>query len=54
MTANTALPLKFGLCARGYVTHVEIAAQKRAQARKKAKHNDAQLQLDEETNDATT
>lgn len=40
------LALKHGLCAV-YVTRAEVAAQKRAQARKRAKHDDAQLELEE-------
>jgi hypothetical protein len=47
MTANRSLPLRYGLKAK-YVTRSQIAAQQRAQARKRAKHDDDQLQLDED------
>jgi hypothetical protein len=46
MTAKSR-PLRYGLQAK-YYTRTEIAAQKRAEARKERKRNDAQLELDEE------
>jgi hypothetical protein len=46
VTANT-VPLKYGLRAH-YVTHKQIAAQQRAQARKDRQRNDAQPEPDEE------
>jgi hypothetical protein len=43
MTA--VLPLKYGLTAR-LVTKKELAAQKRAEVRRKAQRDDAQLELE--------
>jgi hypothetical protein len=47
MTANQSLPLRYGLWAK-YYTRTEIAALHRAQARKRAKRNADQLELDED------
>ena len=44
---TTIVPLKCGLTAV-IITRAEIAAQKRAQARKDRQRNDAQPELDEE------
>jgi hypothetical protein len=46
MTAKNAVPLKYGLRAH-YVTHKQIAAQQRAQARTNAQRDEAQLELEE-------
>jgi hypothetical protein len=46
MTAKRAVPLRYGLQAR-YITRNQIAAQQRAQARKRAKRDEAQLELEE-------
>jgi hypothetical protein len=46
MTANAGLPLKFGLTAR-YLTKAELARLRRAEARRKAKQDNAdQLPFD--------
>jgi hypothetical protein len=47
MTTNAPVPLACNLYAH-YFTHAQIAPEKRRQARKNAKHNENQLELDEE------